>query len=109
MLKRLQRARHRARTGTKTLLVITYDEHGGFFDHVVAAGGAGRRPAVSPLRRARARDRRLALDRGGSVSHELFDHTSIIKTILLRFCRQATAASRTWARACGRANHLGAS
>jgi phospholipase C len=68
----------------KTLLLITYDEHGGFFDHVVpgdfpVAGDPNasygvRVPAlaVSPW-----------IDHG--VSHAVFDHTSIIKTILTRF------------------------
>jgi len=64
----------------KTLLIITYDEHGGFFDHVpppdaVAVSGIDhygvRVPAfiVSPW-----------VDRG-VVSNIVFDHTSIAKTI----------------------------
>jgi len=74
----------------KTMLVITYDEHGGFYDHVVPplnppddnpkvfASWGVRVPAVvvSPLVGRR------------SFSHERFDHTSIIKTILLRFARK---------------------
>ena len=79
----------------KTLFVVTYDEHGGFFDHVcppglpfaddsaaqpeVASGVTHlgvRVPAfvVSPWVPARA-------------SNETFDHTSIVKTILQRFLR----------------------
>jgi phospholipase C len=74
----------------RTLLVIVYDEHGGFFDHVPPPQAADddpetfgrygvRVPAiiVSPWVEPR------------SVSHTLFDHTSIIKTILLRFCPEA--------------------
>jgi phospholipase C len=74
----------------KTLLIVFYDEHGGFFDHVAPPeapdddpetfGHYGVRipalivsPWVEPL----------------TVSHTLFDHTSIIKTILLRFCPDA--------------------
>ncbi len=74
---------------SKTMLVITYDEHGGFFDHVppplnppddhpkVFNRYGVRVPAivVSPLVGRR------------SFSHQIFDHTSIIKTILLRFAR----------------------
>ena len=73
-----------------SLLVIVYDEHGGFFDHVPPPeahdddlemfGRYGVRvPAiiVSPWVEPR------------SVSKTLFDHTSIIKTILLRFCADA--------------------
>lgn len=74
----------------RTLLIVFYDEHGGFFDHVVPPeapdddpGTFGRYgvrvPAliVSPWIEPR------------SVSHTLFDHTSIIKTILMRFCPDA--------------------
>ena len=74
----------------RSLLVIVYDEHGGFFDHVPPPqavdddpqtfGHYGVRvPAiiVSPWVESR------------SVSKTLFDHTSIIKTILLRFCPDA--------------------
>jgi len=72
----------------KTLLLIVYDEHGGFYDHVEPEDAADdnadfkkfgvRVPAivVSPW-----------VERG-KVSHKVFDHTSIIKTILLRFCRR---------------------
>ena len=71
----------------KTLLVVLYDEHGGFFDHVappehpadddprtsVATACACRRSS------SRRGSRRFGLD-------TLYDHTSIIKTILMRFC-----------------------
>jgi phospholipase C len=72
------------------MLVIFYDEHGGFYDHVPppAAADDNRRmfgrygvrvPAliVSPWTEP------------GSVSTTVFDHTSIIKTILLRFAPDA--------------------
>jgi phospholipase C len=74
----------------RSLLVIVYDENGGFFDHVPPPpapdddpGTFGRYgvrvPAivVSPWTEPR------------TVSHTVFDHTSIIKTILLRFCPEA--------------------
>jgi phospholipase C len=70
-----------------SLLVIVYDEHGGFYDHVPPPRAADDEPEmfgsygvrvpaiiVSPWIEPR------------TVSHTLFDHTSIIKTILLRFC-----------------------
>ena len=92
----------------KTLLVITYDEHGGFFDHVppplrppdddpaTFKRYGVRVPAivVSPLVGRR------------SASHELFDHTSIIKTILLRFARQGNTIPDMGKRV-SNANHLG--
>jgi phospholipase C len=74
----------------RCLLVIAYDENGGFYDHVPPPQAADddpdmfgrygvRVPAiiVSPWIDPR------------TVSHTVFDHTSIIKTILLRFCPQA--------------------
>ena len=74
----------------KSLLVIVYDEHGGFFDHVPPPQAADDDPGtfgrygvrvpaiiVSPWVEPR------------SVSSTVFDHTSIIKTILLRFCPAA--------------------
>jgi phospholipase C len=79
----------------KTVLIITYDEHGGFFDHVD--------PRTFPA----APDRR-GFDRygirvptlivspwvePGSVSHTIFDHTSILKTILKRFGKKGVKMS----------------
>jgi phospholipase C len=71
----------------QTLLLIVYDEHGGFHDHVPPPEAPDDDPAmfgrygvrvpaivVSPFVKPR------------SVCNTLFDHTSIIKTILTRFC-----------------------
>jgi phospholipase C len=75
-----------------TLLVVCYDEHGGFYDHVnppPVNDGSGyptygvRVPALVIGPRVKR-----------EVSNRLFDHTSLIKTILLRFAadpRQALA------------------
>ena len=70
----------------KTLLLVVYDEHGGFHDHVpppaapdddvVNFGRYGVRVPAVVVSPWVAR---------GSVGHELYDHTSIIKTILTRF------------------------
>ncbi len=70
----------------KTLLLVVYDEHGGFHDHVpppaaedddeVTFGRYGVRVPALVVSPWAAR---------GSVGHELYDHTSIIKTILTRF------------------------
>lgn len=78
----------------QTLFIITYDEHGGFYDHVQPPSDAPplggsltvlgpRVPAfvISPL-----------VERG-SVFHTRFDHTSIGATILRRFCKVVPSVS----------------
>jgi phospholipase C len=98
----------------RSLLVIVYDEHGGFYDHVPPPQAADddpetfgrygvRVPAiiVSPWVEPR------------SVSSTVFDHTSIIKTILLRFCpdslQNAPQPKRRWRRLpMGHPQYLGA-
>jgi phospholipase C len=80
----------------RTLLLITYDEHGGFFDHVPPPGTPlgppewiGKVPKIHPEGADHLGVRVPALVvspwvRPGSVCKQVFDHTSIIKTILLR-------------------------
>jgi phospholipase C len=98
----------------KTLLVIFYDEHGGFFDHVPPPEA----PDDDPQSFGRYGVRVPALIvspwvEPGSVSKTLFDHTSIIKTILLRFCPEALNEPKRhhglWSRLrrAGRPRHLG--
>lgn len=70
----------------KSLLVIAYDEHGGLYDHVSPPEAPDDDPR---FRRYGVRVPALVVSpwsAKGFVSDELFDHTSIIKTILLRFC-----------------------
>jgi phospholipase C len=60
----------------RSLMIITYDEHGGFYDHVRPDGPQGPRvPAlvVSPWVKP------------GQPCHDTLEHTSILKTILTRF------------------------
>ena len=90
-----------------TLLIVTYDEHGGFYDHVF--------PPLAPdhvegqsdyLLRYGVRVPTMAISAWvprRSASHMFFDHTSILKTILKRFCPPGTfMTSRV-----DEANHLG--
>jgi phospholipase C len=90
-----------------TLLVVLYDEHGGFYDHVAPPAldfddGSGyatygvRVPAlvVGP---------RVA--RG--VCHRVFDHTTLIKTILQRFAAAPERAIAGMGPRVARAPHLG--
>jgi phospholipase C len=96
----------------KTLLVVTYDEHGGFYDHVAPPTAVDeahdfqrlgvRVPAIvaSPL-----------VEPGKSSTALLgedfqFDHTSILKTILMRFCSKDGQIPAMTARVAA-ANHLG--
>jgi phospholipase C len=74
----------------RTLLIVFYDEHGGFFDHVPPPEAPDDHPQV--FGRYGARVPALIVSpwiEPRSVSHTLFDHTSIVKTILLRFCPDA--------------------
>jgi phospholipase C len=69
---------------SKTMLIITYDEHGGFYDHVAPPAA----PVVSSIDRYGVRVPALVISpwvRSGGVSNMLFDHTSIAKTIARRF------------------------
>ncbi|HVE84576.1 MAG TPA: alkaline phosphatase family protein, partial [Myxococcales bacterium] len=73
---------------SRTLLLVVYDEHGGFYDHVPPPGAP---PPAGDQRFARYGVRVPALAISpwiprGYVSSELFDHTSIIRTIRNRFC-----------------------
>jgi phospholipase C len=74
----------------KTLLLITYDEHGGFYDHVAPPAAEDDDPARFGSYGVRVPAIVVSPWVGrGSVSNTVFDHTSIIKTILLRFCGEA--------------------
>ncbi len=89
-----------------TVLVIVYDEHGGFYDHVapppIADDGSGfttlgvRVPAIVVGPRVRK-----------FVSHEVFDHTSLIATILRRFAADPDRALRAMPKRIQEAPHLG--
>jgi phospholipase C len=75
LVNQIYEALRRSRYAESTLLLIVYDEHGGFYDHEPPPPERGPRvPAlvVSPL-----------VKRG--VCSERFEHASIAKTILLRF------------------------
>jgi phospholipase C len=71
----------------RTVLVITYDEWGGFFDHVPPPVGEDPNPALG----AGLRGFRVPCvvisprARRGHVDHGLYDHTSILKMIEWRF------------------------
>jgi phospholipase C len=101
-----------AATWPKTLLIITYDEHGGFYDHVAPPPATDDHP---DFRRHGVRVPALLVSplvKPGSTSTSLlgpdfyFDHTSIMKTIFTRFCQKEGQIPALTARAAA-ANHLG--
>ena len=76
----------------KTLLVITYDEHGSFYDHVVPPGDVPDSPqsfdAHAPFRQLGIRVPALVIGphvKQGHVSHVQYDHCSILSTVTNRF------------------------
>ena len=87
-----------------TILVITYDEHGGFYDHqsppviddpVYPTLGV-RVPALVVGPRVKKQ-----------VSHQLFQHTSLIKTILTRFADDPAKAIAAMPARVAASEHLG--
>jgi phospholipase C len=89
-----------------TVLVIVYDEHGGFYDHVSPPpvdDGSGyptygvRVPALVVGPRVRQ-----------GVSHQLFDHTALIKTVLTRFAADPDHAIAQMGVRVQYSSHLGA-
>lgn len=94
-------------TWEDTLLVIVYDEHGGFYDHVSPPplnidDGSGfatygvRVPALLVGPRVTRQ-----------VCHQQFDHTSLIKTILQRFAADPEQAIAKMGTRVQHAQHLG--
>ncbi len=70
---------------SRTLLVITYDEHGGFFDHVAPPTTMDDRPE---FRQLGFRVPSLVIGptvHSGRVCHTTFDHTSVLATLRTRY------------------------
>lgn len=90
----------------KTLLVVTYDEHGGMFDHVEPPAAPDDDPS---FRHFGVRVPALVVSPwvAANCDSTQFDHTSIIKTLLLRFCREDGRIPDMGLRV-SEANHLGA-
>jgi phospholipase C len=107
LVLKLVHALFRSRQWPKTMLVITYDEHGGFYDHVEPEAADDDDPG---FRRYGPRVPAIVVSpwvEPRSVSHVRFDHTSLIKTILLRFCRRRNGSIPDMGRRVAAANHLG--
>jgi phospholipase C len=107
LVLRLMHAILRGPAWASTLLVITYDEHGGFFDHVVPPAAADDDPG---FRRYGPRVPAVVVSpyvARRQVSHTVFDHTSLIKTMLLRFCRKSDGSIPDMGARVRAADHLG--
>lgn len=107
LVNTLYQALFKSTVWEKTLLIVVYDEHGGFYDHVPPPAAADDSP---DFRRYGCRVPAFIVSpwvRRGEVSHTLFDHTSLIKTILLRFCRRSDGTIPDMGARVAAANHLG--
>jgi phospholipase C len=74
------------RSWEKTLLIVTYDEHGGFYDHVTPPNNAAPIAGITQLGPRVPTFVASPWVKPGGVASEVFDHTSIAATILRRFC-----------------------
>ena len=108
----LYHALRNSKAWEKTLLLVAYDEHGGFFDHVAPPEAPDDDPR---FRRYGVRVPAIVASPWvghGTVAMDendnriVFDHTSIIKTILLRFCLKGDQIPDMGKRVSG-ASHLG--
>ena len=91
----------------KTLFVLVYDEHGGFYDHIAPPAAEDDSPSFQSYG---ARVPAILVSPWvpqGQVVSKLFDHTSIIKSVLLRFCRRADGSIPDMGKRVMAANHLG--
>jgi len=91
----------------QTMLVVLYDEHGGFYDHVPPPSLP--QDDESPYETYGVRVPALVIGPRvkRQVSHSLFDHTSLIRTILLRFAADPDGAIEQMGRRVANARHLG--
>jgi phospholipase C len=106
LIKKVYEAIRSSPIWSSSLLIITYDEHGGFYDHVpppaaVPPGddnrNSGHNPGEDPKLGGNLGTGTFAFDRygvrvpavvvspfiaRGTVAHEVFDHSSIVATVL---------------------------
>ena len=76
-----------------TVIIFTYDENGGFWDHVAAAQGRPLGAGIAHSRRSSSR--RIA--KRGYIDHTSYDTTSIIKFITRRFGLEPLPGARAGA------------
>ena len=106
LVLRILNALSRGPAWERTLFLVVYDEHGGFYDHVEPPAAPDDDPAFrfyGPRVPALVVSPRL----GTLVSHDLFDHASIVKTALVRFCRRDKRFIPDMGKRVSEARHLG--
>lgn len=106
LVRRVYELLRQAPTWSRTLFLVTYDEHGGFHDHVAPPGTpASTSPESVPRIHPDGSDHlgvrvpALVVSPwvdAGSVIKTRFDHTSIIKTILDRFAPKGVAGGEAF-------------
>jgi phospholipase C len=94
LMNDVYQAVRRGKSWEHTLLIITYDEHGGCYDHVAPPGCVPPDPH-HPVGQYDFRFDRLGLRlptvlvspyiEPGTIVHTVFDHTSIVKTVTQRW------------------------
>jgi phospholipase C len=107
LLKKVVNALMESPAWPRTLLVICYDEHGGFYDHVPPPSAAD---DDEDMRTYGVRVPALVVSPfvpEGSVAHVTFDHTSIIRTVLERFCPEDDGSIPWMGARVAAAEHLG--
>ncbi len=90
-----------------TLLAIVYDEHGGFYDHVAPPALGFEDSSGYQTFGVRVPALLVGPRVPAGVCHTQFDHTSLIKTILLRFAEQPQEAIAQMGARVAHAEHLG--
>jgi len=97
----------RSPTWKDTVLIIVYDEHGGFYDHVqpppVPSGDPGKYLTLGVRVPAIVLGPRVQ----NTVCKHVFDHTTLIKTMLLRFAADPEKAIAALPARVRRAPNLG--
>ena len=80
------RAVTRSPAWPRTVLVITFDEWGGFYDHVPPTSAPDTNPGLTGLRGFRVPALVVSpYAQRGAIGHEVYDHTSILKLIEWRY------------------------
>jgi phospholipase C len=92
LVRRIYEALRRTSAWPRTMFVITYDEHGGFYDHQQPPESPEADPEF-PTYGVRVPALVISpLVEPHTVSHTLFDHSSVVKTILQRFAPEKLQA-----------------